>query len=312
MRSMEAFEYRYLIQKELSSLIGKRLDRVRKTKGYKLKFGSHEIIIVPGKRMHETWLIEENDKDNLCEKIEKEFKGKVLREIKMINDDRIIEFRYDNGSIIFEQFGKGNVVLIINNEIEFALRYESWSTREIKRGKEYVPPPAPDKELICTDKYIIVSLMKMPIGKKYVKEALRRAQIEEQKPGNQLNEEDKKRILEELKRLEVEAKPYLIKKNSEIIDFSLFYGEGAETTNSLSEAADKYYAEGKEINPKLIKLEKRLEYQKEQLEKLKAQAEEYENIANKIYENYDKVSAALEEAKRNKKWDKNRQIEIDI
>ena len=78
--------------------------------------------------------------DQLVEKISKELDNARLISLKQINNDRIISFDFEKASLIFEMFGKGNIVLVKDGITVCAYRYESWSDREIKKKNPYKPP----------------------------------------------------------------------------------------------------------------------------------------------------------------------------
>jgi|GEM_PF-5988845 len=58
--------------------------------------------------------------------------------------DRILRFNTEDGSIILELFGDGNVIITDETgKIIYALHERDWRDRSVRRGVEYVPPPAP-------------------------------------------------------------------------------------------------------------------------------------------------------------------------
>ena len=112
MHAMSNLEYSFLAN-ELSRLVGKHLSKVRKVseKVYRVKIGTSEIICEPGVRMHATKYIEPAQKDRFVEKVEKELDNAKLLSVEQINNDRIIAFNFNLGTLVFEMFGKGNIIL---------------------------------------------------------------------------------------------------------------------------------------------------------------------------------------------------------
>ncbi len=310
MRKMENFEYKYIIKELKGALEGKRFERIRKAGDhFRIKIGNKEIICEPGARFHETLLKEEAEKDGFCEKIEKELKGAILRRIYQLNEDRIIAMDFGDKKLIMEMFGKGNIILIDKEgTIIWVLREEEWKTRKIKRGERYAPPPKKDYE----GKYVIIPLIDK-LGKKYAKRVLEEARVGESRKGEEVSEEERRRIEEAVERLEREAKPYIIKRGDAVEDFSLFKEEGAEECSAFSECIDRFFALQSKKDPKLEKLKRRLEAQKKRLEEVKEEEKEFRKIAEEIYKNYEKVQKLLEEARKGKiKLDKERAFEVEL
>jgi len=309
---MFALEYGYLV-KELQSLVGKRFSKIAKVEsGYKMKVGDADILCKPGIRFHVTKYIEEaGEADNFIEKTRKELKGKILKGIEQVNNDRILMFDFGELKLYFEMFAKGNIVLVKNGKTVSALRYEQWKDREIKPNRQYKPPKPPAEKIedVISGNYIIVSLLKLPIGKLYAAELLVRAGIDEKTPGNTLSEEQVKKLEKSLVEMKKEFKPYVFYEDENPVDFGLLkLSENAKEMKTLSEAADEYYwkAVPEEKNVELEKLEDRLKKQEEYLEKLKTEEKEYREKGDYIYSNYQKIEKLLENAKKEKK----REIEI--
>ena len=195
-------------------------------------------------------------------------------------------------------FGKGNAILVRDGKTAAAHRYESWADREIKVGSDYKPPRPPATELEPSKKYIIVSLTKMAIGKEYALQALEQAGVDEKTPGIDLHEKQLEKIKTELDKIISNAKPLGFYKDGEMIDFALAklskHGElEAKELPSLSEAADAYYTKLEAPNPKLEKLLKRLEQQKERLLKLKQEEKEHRSKGDLIYEKYNEIEEMI-------------------
>jgi predicted ribosome quality control (RQC) complex YloA/Tae2 family protein len=305
---MSNLEYSFIVT-ELQHLAGKHFGRIRKIgEGlYRMKIGNIEVICEAGVRLHTTKYIEEAQAhDKFVEKTEKELDNAKLLSIEQVNKDRIVSFNFDKGNLIFEMFGHGNIVLVKEGKTVTAMKFESWSDREIKPHATYHSPSSkPSEKLEPSEKYIIVSMMKLPFGKGYALEALERQKIDEKSPGNKLSKDQIEKLEEEIESITKSAKPYLFLKNGKPFDFTLtkltqYENLEIKEFKSLSEAADEYYANLPEENPELEKLLKRLEKQKERLTLLKEEEKSYRNMGDYIYQHYNEIEQILNDAKAGK------------
>ncbi|MCI0503714.1 NFACT family protein [Candidatus Micrarchaeota archaeon] len=308
MHKMSNLEYSFIVRELGQALNGKHFGRIRKIGGstYRMKIAGLEVICELGVRLHATKYIEPAESDKFTEKVEKELDNARLSEIKQINNDRIVSFAFDKGELVFEMFGDGNAILVKDGKTVCAHKYESWSDRDIKAGAPYKPPKtAPAGRLEVTDKYIIVSLMKLPLGKDYAMEALSRAEIDEKAPGNSLSGNRILALEQEIAKLQSEAKPVAFSEGGKIADFALArlskYSK-LETSEpkTLSEAADEYYAHVVKTNPKLEKLKERYDKQAERLAELREEEKANKEKGDFIYANYQKAEDIIALAKAGK------------
>ncbi len=320
MHAMSNLEYSFLA-KELSNLVGKHLSKIRKVSEgiYRVKIGTSEVLVQPGVRMHITKYIEPAEKERFVEKVEKELDNAKLLSVEQINNDRIIAFNFDRGTLVFEMFGKGNIVLVKDETTVMAVKHESWSDREIKAGKPYQYPRKPSDELKVSDKYIIVSLTKLPLGKEYALEALTRVGIDEKTPGSKLSKKQLESLETEISKIRTDAKPYLFLEDVKPVEFALAPLSAQSSFESkempsLSEAADEYYNSVESPNEDLEKLQRRLDKQKERLAKMIEEEKELREKGDYIYANYQEIEAVLIEAKQGKGKlnKKEKSVEADI
>jgi predicted ribosome quality control (RQC) complex YloA/Tae2 family protein len=303
---MSNLEYSFLAN-ELSKLVGKHLSKVRKVSEniYRVKIGTSEILCEPGVRMHITKYIEPTEKDRFVEKVEKELDNAKLLGVEQINNDRIIAFNFNLGILVFEMFGKGNIILVRDEKTVTSLKNESWSDREIKAGKAYKYPRKPSDELKVSDKYIIVSLTKLPLGKDYALEALARVEIDEKTPGSKLSKKQLESLENEISKIRTDAKPFLFLEDGKPSEYALAKLRQHSSLEpkempSLSEAADEYYNSVESPNENLEKLQRRLDKQKERLEKMLVEEKELREKGDYIYANYQEIESVLAEAKEGK------------
>jgi predicted ribosome quality control (RQC) complex YloA/Tae2 family protein len=225
--------------------------------------------------------------------------------VEQINNDRIIAFNFNLGILVFEMFGKGNIILVRDEKTVTSLKNESWSDREIKAGKAYKYPRKPSDELKVSDKYIIVSLTKLPLGKDYALEALARVEIDEKTPGSKLSKKQLESLENEISKIRTDAKPFLFLEDGKPSEYALAKLRQHSSLEpkempSLSEAADEYYNSVESPNENLEKLQRRLDKQKERLEKMLVEEKELREKGDYIYANYQEIESVLAEAKEGK------------
>lgn len=309
MHKMNNLEYFFIISELSADLLNKHFSRIRKLGDgiYRMKIGNKEIICELGVRLHVTkYIAEPEEPDKFVQKVSKELDNAKLLSLEQINKDRIVSFNFNKGKLIFEMFGKGNGILVPEKEIACAVKYESWAGREIKPGEVYKPPGTkPIDEIQLSDKYIIVSLMKLPLGKEYALEALERSGISEKMPGSSLSETEISRIEKEIAAIKESAKPYVFLEEGKPITFSLsklskYSTLECKTASTLSEAIDDYYAGLEQPSPELDKFLRRLEKQQEQLQSLLNKEKENKGKGDFIYEKYAEVEEILDLARASK------------
>jgi len=308
MREMYGIEYWYLAEELNGILSNKRFQKIQKIADgvYRLRFEKNDVICELGKGIYITKYIEETEEaDNFIEKVRKELKNWRLVEVKQLNNDRIIEFRFDGFSLIFEMFREGNVILLKDKLMIAVLKKESWAARELKPGKEYLPPPEPPASLedAISVKPIIVSLFKLSFGREYSEEMLNNCGINERTPGNEIDEKSIAELKKEMEKVKKNAKPYVFLEDDKVVNFGITkfskYGD-SESYKTFSEAADKYYHEAvvvEEEPEEIKKLKRRLEKQEEYLEILKKEEMEFKKMGDWFYENYEFSDKLIKEAR---------------
>jgi len=306
---MSNLEYAAVVR-ELQPLVGKRFDRIRKLPQgwYRLKIGDVEIIIEPGIRLHRTKYVEESGTpDQFVQKAEAELDNAKLTAIRQINKDRIIEFEFDKGKLVFEMFAKGNCILVKDGKTLAAMKEESWTGREIRKGREYGYPKsnvvASFRDAL-SDKYVIIALLKLPLGKEYAQEILSRCGVDEKTPGIALTGKQMECIEDEVAEVEAGQKPHVFYEKGRPIDFGLLHFskyKDAETKDftSLGEALDEYYwlADRQAPNPELERLGRRMAEQEKRMSELEREETEHKAAGDYIYANYEEIEKILKEAK---------------
>ncbi|MBU0586158.1 NFACT family protein [Candidatus Micrarchaeota archaeon] len=193
MRAMNNIECTYILR-ELSSLCGKHFSKIQKIANdtYRMKIGDEHILIqLPLRLGIAKYISESGEPDNFVQHTKKLLHNQRLLSVSQHSGDRIILFEFEKNKLICELFSKGNILILDEeNKILNAIREESWKDRSTFRGNTYSPPPsnfASGIRISLSDKYIIVCLLKLPLGKEYAKELLSRSSIDEKTPGNSLS-----------------------------------------------------------------------------------------------------------------------------
>ena len=296
---------------ELQPLVGKRFDRIRRLPAgvYRLKIADAEIVIEPGVRLHKTKYVEENESpDQFVQKATAELENSRLLSLKQVNNDRIVEFEFGQFIVVFEMFGKGNCVLIREGQTVAAMKEESWTGREIRKGRPYNHPKsnfAASFRDALSDKYVIIALLRLPLGKEYAQEILSRCKIPEKTPGIELTGKQIECIEDEFSAVQSAQKPHVFYDKGKPIDFGLLHFskyKDAETKDfaSLNEALDEFYwlAEREKQNPGLEKLERRLVEQENRMRELEKEEDEMKKAGDYVYEHYDEIEKILKESKK--------------
>lgn len=309
MREMQNIEYFYIVR-ELSQLENKHFSKIYSLgeKSFRMKIGNDNIIIELPIRLGIAKYLEKSETSAFTEKIRKILNNQKLLKISQYGNDRILEFDFEKNILFLEMFAKGNFILTNNDrKIAAVFREEMWKDRILKNGAVYNAPKneiTENFEKTLSEKYIIVCLLKLPLGKEYVKEMLAKCRIDEKKPGNALNESEILSLKNEYEKILQNLKPYLFLENGKIVDYGLTKFkkyENLETKEmlSLSEAMEEFYAfaSKEKKSEKIEALERRLNEQNAMLEKLKQEESEAKEKGDFIYMNYEKIEKILQSAK---------------
>ncbi len=316
----------YVLSRELSD--AKRVSKiVRIPAGYKLKWRPVlDLIYVGGTLLIPTaYVIEADRPDNLAVISRKLFSNARVEAVRQLNFDRILEVKTDRGSIIFELFSRGNVILTDSEgTIVYATLQREWSSRTIKRGHRYQTPPAPaiypgiDFDAFrsaLTGRDIVRSLVRAGIPPVYAEEVAYRAELEPTTKINQLDSAGMRRLYDALNAifsdLQNPEPTVYYAEDGTIEDVTVFpvtrYASlSSKTFPTLSEALDQ-------LTPQLVqtttqqntgsKKEKGdiVELWKRQLEEARVELAELEEMINAAYANSHLLLQAMNLAKSGQK-----------
>lgn len=153
MQLMKSTDY-FLAVKEMQELAGSRLDNVYdEANGFRLRFrkagNEFNVLAEPGVRLHLARFFHSPPatQSSFVQLLRRELENAKLEEVKQINSDRIILFAFvassKSRSLVFEQFGKGNVLLLDESlKVIRPLRSIELGGRQLRKGAAYSPPAA--------------------------------------------------------------------------------------------------------------------------------------------------------------------------
>lgn len=342
---MESLEIAALVN-ELKDLEGGFIKKVYKP-------GEKEILLrvyVPGEgnkmllfKVGKGLYLTEREKDNPMKPedyvmLMRKFLGNAkIKSVSQYEFDRVVVFELSSRKklrLIFEIFGKGNLILDGEEHILLPYRSESWSHRELKEGTEYKYPPSRVQPfelekiefieiLEDSDRDLVRTLaVNLNLGGKYAEEVCFRMDIDK-KIEDFHNKADE--IYEQVMKLEKktyheELNPHLIiekgKEEDEIIDavpFNLKQYQHLENvpTDTYNQALDLAFRKEKSdeeeegIPPKL---KRKLNQQQSALENLKEEVIENKVKAELIYQNYQKCEQILEAIHKAREEDRREEI----
>jgi len=272
----------------------------------------------------------EEDKDNPMKPgdyvmLMRKYTGNArIESVEQHGFDRVLTFqlqRNKRSRLIFEIFGKGNLILEGEKHILVPYRSESWSHRELKEGRKYKFPPErvePFKldlesfeEILEGSKKDLVRTLAVDLnlGGKYAEEVCYRLGVDKNldRP-EKLSEELYSELKTLRKQTEVDDLEPMIVRDSEgeIIDavpfpLAQYEDHDTESMDSFNRALDLSFSreeEEEEKQEEAGRLERKLESQKRAVENLKEKEIENKVKAELIYQNYKRCENLLKEIKR--------------
>jgi predicted ribosome quality control (RQC) complex YloA/Tae2 family protein len=273
-----------------------------------------------------------------------DFVGKLRRKLENAKVEAIEQHKFDRVAVlrmrtkeatyqfIIELFANGNLIICDENFIVLqCLRTEEWKDRVVKMREKYIfphsllsdPATVDDKKLsaMMGEKHIIATLARtVPIGTAYLEEALARAEIDPKEVGRTVETKRLKQLAEIVRQMATEPQFILYEPPAGTLDFACFELLDYETAKAtrfatFSECIDEAVAKAPPIvqeDQKLLqeraKLLHSIEDQKTALVEFEKEEKEARAAAEAIFSNYEKVEAALKDAKEKGK----NKIEIDL
>jgi predicted ribosome quality control (RQC) complex YloA/Tae2 family protein len=282
-------EYSFLLR-ELGPLVGKHLNKLYDWGEGKLrfKFGNADIACKLGAWLALTNYIEETPSSptDFAMQLRNRIENTKLVSISQPNSDRLLQFEFSDGHLlVFEMFAKGNLVLVNDGKCILCYRREEWKDRKIAPSSpyQYPKPPQITEPLpsfgqfrsLFDSRYSISCANQLPIGLLYIKEALIRAKIPEQKQGSGLTDSELRLLYETLASMLATLSPLsYYGADGKQADYSLTLLSQhsllqAKPSALLSEAVSSFAlahpVQDSKLEEKIKQLERRLSSQQEAL-----------------------------------------------
>lgn len=221
--------------------------------------------------------------------------------IEQINFDRVVRIRLHTGQeIIFELFREGNLIIINEGKIEYAINQREWKNRKIIKGEPYIPPSLKDplslsdnefNDIIITSKATIVQTLatRLNLGGEASEELLYRIGLDKDTAAKSSAENmaDMKKMLHAILEESLQNKAFYYPDENILSPIELKHLESPaeKVFDDLSEGFSFYFQnypkEGKEKSP----LERRIESQNRSIEEFMHLQEKYSAMGTKVMSN---------------------------
>lgn len=320
-KAMSSFDLMAVVQ-ELQSLIGGRFDKAYQTgdelsiRASSKDYGKKAIFTKAGKwffiRDHKKG---EGQPGTFAMVLRKHLSNARLVSVRQHDFDRVVVIGFEkkeNFELIYELFGKGNVVLIQDGKIVNHFRRESWSSREIKIGEEYkFPPSHHDSKSLSSEEFesiikesekdlVRTLALDLNLGGQYSEELCLRSGIEKKSPTSELSNDQIGQVYQELqgifKSIQTELSPTLVIQEEETIDVTpipLKVHEGLDiiSSESFSEALKSFVSsitedvEEVEEDDETARFERMIRQQEVAIEESIEKETQYREVADYIHAN---------------------------
>jgi predicted ribosome quality control (RQC) complex YloA/Tae2 family protein len=222
--------------------------------------------------------------------------------------------------LIFEMFGGGNILLVLDGKIVNCLIHKVRRDRTTRPGEDYIMPRArfdPTasayehfRQIVMSSSTDLVRTLATDanLGGQYAEEICKRVGIHKNTKPSELKENDIKRIYETMSDIVTSAlssaEAIMYRNGDDIAEIApaelTIYEEcEKETFGSMSAAIASMIAAVKEneeeeyVDPEVEKLQRRVDRQKETIDEYRMEATDLKARADSIYTNYQKVNELL-------------------
>jgi len=224
-------------------------------------------------------------------------------------------------NLIFEMFGGGNVLLVLDGKIVNCLTHKARRDRVTKPGEEYVMPKSrfdPTAgtyehfaQILSSSSTDLVRTLAMDanLGGQYAEEICKRTGIAKNTKPADLKENDIKKIHAAMNDIVsaalASANAVMYRNGDDVVEIApaelqIFEGYDKEMFNSMSAAIASMIASMKEdedddyVDPEVEKLQRRVDKQKETIDEYRNEASDLKMRADSLYANYAKVNELLD------------------
>jgi len=265
--------------------------------------------------------------------LRKFIRNKRITKVYQFNFDRIAVIELYNNEetanwkLIIELFGKGNFILIDENERTLiAKSYRKMRNRNILPKKEYNYPNAYGENFLTLEKdsfnqlikdskdeIVRIIARKINISGLYSEEICLRADINKTKISEDLSDDELDRLYKSFKNLRNEIlfsqiKPHLIYKKGNLfsvlpVELEIYKDLEKKYYDSFNEAVDAYFSQvdsedlitpkDQKVKEKIKAQKKILKNQRDYLKELEKQQEKHYHLGDKIYANLNLLDKLL-------------------
>lgn len=317
----------HLLAQELQALRGAYLDKVYQDgPSFIFRFnipqrGRIELFVQPGR-----WLFlgegfpKPAQPPPFAQSLRRALSNARIREVSQRGFDRILLLEWERetpGTLVFEMFGRGNLLLLKEGEIEVALAGGKWKAREVRRGIPYAFPPEGVNLLELSRVDFAASLGRrtgtlvkilattLGLGRLYADELCTRAGLSKNRAVEELEEGEVTVLYEQLQALlgQLESpSPGMVVEDRpiDVIPFPLMVYEEHEVRPyaTMSEALGAYVAslvptEEEKADPAVVRVERRIRRQERTLTESLEEAEMADRAAGYLYAHYQEVDRQL-------------------
>ena len=320
-----------LIDSKLHKIYQHTRDEIR-LKLYIFGSGYTDLIIECGKRIHLTKYPRQSPRvpPAFPMFLRKHLKGGRITEISQHGFDRIVEIHIRRGDssyiLIAELFSKGNLIILDEErKIMLPMKHMTFTDRKIKKGEYYQfpqskksPMDVKEDELFeifeeSQSDVIRTLASRLNLGGMYAEEICLRADINKERPSQEISKEEVGLIHKRLVELTApikngELKPQIIRDGEQSIDaipleLEFFEEKEKEQFESFNEALDEFFSKktiveiieesNKVSDEGKGKLERRIDQQRKAIKKFIDKEASCTLKAETIYENYTTIEEMM-------------------
>ncbi|MEM3178204.1 MAG: NFACT family protein [Candidatus Micrarchaeaceae archaeon] len=277
-----------------------------------------------------SFLEEAGEATNFAMAMRKRILGAKLAYVRQYRSDRILIFGLDDAGgkyeLVFEMFGKGNLLLLKEGYIELCYRIVKQREREIRPGIAYAFPKGGSALTIdeidydaaknaanamsATGKKLIAAFGSyFSFGPLYSDDIMRRAGLDPNADAASIkgHEDDLAEAVVAFKEKLANVSPRIYIDKGGFADYAIcdiwkYSGLDYKAYKSLSEALDEFYlAERTKKGPddtgknKVIEIKASMQKQEEIIRELEASEKKDMEIGNKIFERMDDINSLIKE-----------------
>ncbi len=330
-KDLSAIEIRQLV-KEFQLLVNGRIEKIYQSTKKDIFFKIHPTGGSVFLTVKDRFIFLSNHKGDVPEKptifctiLRKLLENRKIIRVYQKDSERIIIFETESNILIFELFGQTNIILC---DKDYQILAVNRGSKELSKGEKYSFPEARKDSFYISEndftdvfknsKKEVVKELASLIGGKYAEEACFMAGVD--KNAKDIRSEKIKLLYSAFKQIiNKEISPVIVFDDKGPLDvtlfglsihedknkvaFSTFYEAIHSFVHQTSEREEESKAVKKYQN-QIQKVETIISTQKQKMQKLQKEIDSNTRAGESLYENYNDVKQALEDAKKGKKNNK--------